>query len=108
MKYLTRCEEEVLLAVLHENENENERLDVAMIMKAANHRFHHEWKPQTVGTFLGRLVNKEFMRVEKIGNHNYYYPITTLEQYRMEYMQRVKYLLYDNSANLLKEQVASM
>ena len=42
-----------------------------------------EWKPSTVWTFLGRLVDKGFIHAEKAGKRSYYYiPAMTREQYR--------------------------
>lgn len=32
------------------------------------------WKPQTILTLLARLVNKEFLKCEKVNNKNVYYP----------------------------------
>lgn len=35
------------------------------------------WKPTTIKTMLTRLVEKNALRVEKQGNKNYYYPISS-------------------------------
>lgn len=41
----------------------------------------HQWKKQTVQTFLGRLTEKGVLKSDKIGLRRFYYPVTTKEQY---------------------------
>ena len=40
------------------------------------------WKPSTVWTFLGRLVDKGFLRAEKTGKRSFYSPVMSREEYR--------------------------
>jgi Predicted transcriptional regulator len=40
------------------------------------------WKPSTVWTFLGRLVDKGFLRAEKSGKRSFYSPVMSREEYR--------------------------
>lgn len=40
-----------------------------------------EWKPQTVSTFLSRLVKKQYLAVEKYGASNVYTPLISKEEY---------------------------
>ena len=39
------------------------------------------WKPQTVLTFLARLIEKKFLSTEKVGNSRNYIPTITEEDY---------------------------
>lgn len=52
-----------------------------------------EWKPSTVWTFLGRLVDKGFICAEKVGKRSYYTPSITRGEYRQaqtrQFMQTV-------------------
>lgn len=43
---------------------------------------HREWKPSTVWTFLGRLVEKGLVHAEKTGKRSLYTPAVTEEEYR--------------------------
>lgn len=40
-----------------------------------------DWKPSTVWTFLGRLVEKGYLRAEKAGKKSLYYPSISKEMY---------------------------
>ncbi|MDR2933025.1 MAG: BlaI/MecI/CopY family transcriptional regulator [Oscillospiraceae bacterium] len=40
------------------------------------------WKPSTVWTFLGRLVDKGFLRAERSGKRSFYFPNLSKEEYR--------------------------
>ena len=52
MERVSRCEEQVLVTVWDAEETP----DLSAVMNRVNSRFGHGWKPQTVSTFLGRLV----------------------------------------------------
>jgi len=43
-----------------------------------------QWKPSTIWTFLGRLVEKGLIQAKKVGKTNYYTPVLTEEEYRQE------------------------
>jgi len=43
-----------------------------------------QWKPSTIWTFLGRLVEKGLIQAKKVGKTNYYTPALTEEEYRQE------------------------
>ena len=43
-----------------------------------------EWKPSTIWTFLGRLVEKGLVTAYKVGKTNYYTPALTEDEYRRE------------------------
>ena len=43
-----------------------------------------QWKPSTIWTFLGRLVEKGLVQAKKVGKTNYYTPVLTEEEYRQE------------------------
>ena len=42
-------------------------MSLAKIVENANTRFGKEWKPQTVSTFLSKLVQKEFVKMKRNG-----------------------------------------
>lgn len=43
-----------------------------------------DWKPSTIWTFLGRLVEKGLVTAMKSGKTNYYTPTVTEDEYRRE------------------------
>lgn len=64
------------------------------------------WKPQTVSTFLTRLVNKKYLKVEyKKGVTNYYSCLVDRKQYEQSSLER---LFVKNYGGSLKRLVASL
>ena len=45
---------------------------LSRIMTLANDKYGKEWKPQTVSTFLGKLVRKGFVEQYRDGRYFYY------------------------------------
>lgn len=85
MVKLSECEEQVMIVIW----NSKEAPDLQMALKDVNVRFEHEWKPQTVSTFLARLVKKGYLSMERRGRYCYYTPTVSLEEYRSEKMKSV-------------------
>lgn len=88
---LPECEEKVMV-VIWSSEKE---LDLAGTMSRANARFKKEWKPQTVSTFLARLVKKGYLSSKRIGRYTYYHPEITKEEYRVTKLVELVGTLYD-------------
>lgn len=59
-----------------------EPVDMKTIMNVVNERFDHDWKAQTVSTFLMRLREKGFLSSEKIGRCAYYTPVVKMADYK--------------------------
>lgn len=59
----------------------------------------------TVLSFLSRLEEKGFLRTEKHGRNNYYFPLVKAEEYQRQEGSSVLKKLYDNS---VKKFVASL
>lgn len=59
----------------------------------------------TVLSFLSRLEEKGFVRTEKHGRNNYYFPLIKAEEYQRQEGSSVLKKLYDNS---VKKFVASL
>lgn len=60
---------------------------LANIMALANEKYHKEWKPQTVSTFLGKLVRKNYLEQYREGRYFYYRILISRHDYRC-YMLR--------------------
>lgn len=88
---LSECEEQVMIIIW----NSKEPPSMQMIREEVNSRFDHTWAPQTVSTFLMRLVRKGCLQMERKGRYVYYEPVMSLEQYRRERLQSLVEMLYN-------------
>lgn len=77
-KGMTECERYVMKCVW-DTEGDMSLLEITNMV---NERYHKEWKPQTVSTFLSRLVAKEYLEMYRQGRRFYYHPHVGLEQYK--------------------------
>lgn len=75
---LTECEEFVMKTVW----DADEELDMMEIMKKVNDKYHKTWKPQTVSTFLARLVRKGYLQNYRKGRVFYYQVLVPFKGYR--------------------------
>ncbi|ANA83070.1 BlaI/MecI/CopY family transcriptional regulator [Paenibacillus glucanolyticus] len=60
-----------------------------------------EWKPQTISTFLSRLVDKEALAVTRHGRTNQYMPLISPKDYKLLETQNVLDGLYQGSVKNL-------
>ena len=75
--YVSRCERQVMKVIWQSKEE----LDLANILKAVNKNTGYDWKPQTVSTFLSRLVKKGYLKGTRKGRYVYYQPLITREKW---------------------------
>ena len=71
MEKLTTCEELVMKTIW----DASEELSLTEIMQRVNEKYHKEWKPQTVSTFLARLVRKGYLQYYRKGRVFFYQTI---------------------------------
>lgn len=57
----------------------------------------HEWKKQTVQTYLTRLIEKRALKAEKEGNCRYYYPAMSRQEYISVWTKRFIKESFENS-----------
>lgn len=57
---------------------------LSRIMTLANDKYGKEWKPQTVSTFLGKLVRKGFVEQYRDGRYFYYRILIGKHTYRTQ------------------------
>lgn len=74
---LPECEEMVMTVVW----DALEAPDLAETRRRVNEKFDKTWKPQTVSTFLTRLVHKGFLTFYRKGRYSYYEPVVNKEEY---------------------------
>lgn len=99
MTKISECEEKVMKTVWECKEAP----DLKTVMLAVNEKHNESWKPQTVSTFLQRLVAKEYLVGTREGRYVYYAPIISLEDYRREQLKNVIEFLYDGNVESLKK-----
>lgn len=74
---LTACEE-IVMKTVWDAERE---LDLSDITQRVNEVYHKEWKPQTVSTFLTRLVKKGYLQNYRKGRVFYYQILVPQKDY---------------------------
>ena len=57
---------------------------LSRMMTLANDKYGKEWKPQTVSTFLGKLVRKGFVEQYRDGRYFYYRILIDKHTYRTQ------------------------
>lgn len=57
----------------------------------------HEWKKQTVQTYLTRLIEKRALKAEKEGNRRYYYPAMSKQEFISAWTRRFIEKSFGNS-----------
>lgn len=77
-KKLTGCEELVMRVVW----DAGEELDLAETTRRVNDKFHKGWAPQTVSTFLARIVGKGYLKSYRKGRVFFYQILVTFKEYR--------------------------
>lgn len=99
MELMTKCEEMVMSVIWDKGEEES----VLPIMEATNRRFDQKWKPQTVSTFLARLVRKGYLEYYRIGRVFYYRVLVSKEDYL-----RQKVAILCDTFGITKEDIANL
>ena len=59
-------------------------MSLAEILENANNRFGKEWKSQTVSTFLAKLVQKDFIKMKRVGRTITYEVLILEKEYKAE------------------------
>ncbi|MCM1156851.1 MAG: BlaI/MecI/CopY family transcriptional regulator [Roseburia sp.] len=71
------CERLVMKVIWDSTED----LALQEVMNRVNQENGKSWKPQTVSTFLARLVRKGFLTVYRKGRYSYYVPAVSKQDY---------------------------
>ena len=93
LENLTDCEQLVMKTVW----DAAEELSLMEIMQRVNDKYHKQWKPQTVSTFLARLVRKGYLRHYRQGRVFYYQILVPLEEYKGQLTD--DYVIFWNHGN---------
>lgn len=77
LKNLTECEQ-LIMKTLWDGERE---LSLMEITQRVNDAYQKDWKPQTVSTFLARLVRKSYLESHRQGRVFFYRILVPQEDY---------------------------
>lgn len=91
---LTGCEELVMKTIW----DTDEELDMMEIMQRVNDKYHKTWKPQTVSTFLARLVQKGYLKNYRQGRVFFYQTLIPFEKYRQQMSKEFINFWYSGSS----------
>lgn len=80
MKDLTSAETIVMKTIW----DADHEMSLSEIVRRANEAYDKDWKPQTVSTYLTKLVQKEFVRMHREGRFFFYEVLVQEEDYRSE------------------------
>ena len=69
-------------------------------MSLANYKYKKDWKPQTVSTFLGKLVRKGFLEQYRDGRYFYYRILIDKHEYRTQMLRDDMEFWADNDMEL--------
>ena len=87
---ISTCEKFVMKVIWDSTED----LALQDIMGKVNEENEKSWKPQTVSTFLSRLVKKGFLSMYRKGRYCYYVPLIEQEEYCESQIQRMATLFF--------------
>ncbi len=74
---ISACERVVMKAIW----DTPEEMALQQIMDKVNEANGKNWKPQTVSTFLSRLVKKGFLSSYRKGRYSFYQPVVSKEEF---------------------------
>ncbi len=95
---LTECEQLVMKVIW----SSPVELTLPDIVKNVNETYGKDWKPQTVSTFLARLVKKNFLNSYRSGRTFYYQPLVSEKAYGNRVIKNcVEFWSNNNAGDLL-------
>ena len=80
---ISACERLVMKIIWDSTED----LALQEVMDRVNEENGKQWKPQTVSTFLARLVRKGFLTSYRKGRYSYYVPSVSKEEFWKKTME---------------------
>lgn len=101
LKELTKSEEVVMKAIW----DSDEKLELRGIVKIVNQQYEKDWKPQTVSTFLRKLVRKEYIALNRQGRIFTYEEKVKEEDYRKNQLKRLFYYLYRGNQQIFNKEL---
>ena len=97
MEQLTSVEEMIMKCIW----DYGEEIPFLQIGKELKERYGKEYKRTSIRTYLFRLEDKEYLKVDKRGRNAYVYPIISEKEYRKEKAEDILDNWFDGSAKEL-------
>lgn len=97
MEKLTNLEEMIMKCIW----DYGEEIPFLQIGKELKERYGKEYKRTSIRTYLFRLEDKEYLKVDKRGRNAYVYPIISEKEYRKEKAEDILDNWFDGSAKEL-------
>ncbi len=91
---LTECEQQVMKVIW----DSGAELSLMEIVRSVNDKYHKDWKPQTVSTFLARLVRKGYLRYYRQGRLFFYQVLIPFEECRQQVTKEFVNFWYSGSS----------
>lgn len=99
---LTECEAQVLMTVYEADEPPS----LPEIHENVNKQYNKVWKPQTVSTFLARLVKNGYLEMKRESRTFLYYTVYPVEEIQMAAVLQLTEIYFAGKAAVLKEFMA--
>lgn len=100
----SECEIKTLMTI-YELTEKGEKPALQNIMNLLNEKNEREWKPQTVSTFLARLVKKGYIESTREGRFFYYTCKLSKEDFLQQYFEYSAGLLFNGNMDKMKQTV---
>ncbi len=101
---LTECEQQVMKVIW----DSGAELSLMEIVRSVNDKYHKDWKPQTVSTFLARLVRKGYLRYYRQGRLFFYQVLIPFEECRQQVTKEFVNFWYSGSSTTYKGMALDM
>jgi BlaI family penicillinase repressor len=83
----------------------DEHTRLAQIMSRANDYYKKNWKPQTVSTFLGKLVRKGYLSQYRDGRYFYYRILISKHEYCTQQLRGIMDFWDDGNIDLFCDEL---
>ena len=97
MEKLTNLEEMIMKCIW----DYGEEIPFLQIGKELKERYSKEYKRTSIRTYLFRLEDKEYLKVDKRGRNAYVYPIISEKEYRKEKAEDINEMFADKEVKMI-------
>lgn len=101
---LTEAEEVVMKAVW----DDRKEPVLSDIVERVNGVYGKNWKPQTVSTFLAKLVRKNYLKLQRNGKIYTYKILIREDAYNKEQLKRLYIFLYKGNKEIMQQDMQEL
>lgn len=73
------------------------------VVEVVTQCYKKDWKPQTVSTFLAKLCNKKYLKLQRNGKIYTYKILVSKDNYNRQQLKKLCDFLYDGNRDAIKE-----